>query len=232
MRRRSAARSLGFLSAALVLAASRERARRRVSAGHDWPPVRLVGLPQQRADVRDGHHGGERPLARATAGRARRNGRLLADLPARRAGSAARRTTSSSSRRRTARRSRSTPRSGNVLWRFTPPGYSSWAGSAQITTATPVADPAAQWIYAAAPDGRIHKLAVADGHAVVERVDHEAPVAREDRGVAQLRERPRDRDDRRLHRRRAAVPGARRDRSSSSGQLLHVWNSLCSNRTG
>ena len=29
--------------------------------------------------------------------------------------------------------------------------------------------------------------------------------------LAQLRERPRDRDDRRLHRRRAAVPGARRD---------------------
>jgi outer membrane protein assembly factor BamB len=54
---------------------------------------------------------------------------------------------------------------GNVLWRFTPPGYSSWAGTAQITTATPVADPGRQWVYAAAPNGRIYKLAVADGHA-------------------------------------------------------------------
>src|SRR5207302_9389196 len=52
---------------------------------------------------------------------------------------------------------------GAVLWRFTPPGYASWAGSAQITTATPVADPVRQWLYAAAPDGRIYKLALADG---------------------------------------------------------------------
>src|SRR6266550_5137162 len=54
---------------------------------------------------------------------------------------------------------------GKVLWRFTPPGYSSWAGTAQITTATPVADPGRQWIYAAAPGGFIYKLAVANGHA-------------------------------------------------------------------
>ena len=53
---------------------------------------------------------------------------------------------------------------GDVLWRFTPPGYSSWAGSAQITTATPVADPGRTAIYAASPGGQIHKLAIADGH--------------------------------------------------------------------
>jgi PQQ-like domain len=56
--------------------------------------------------------------------------------------------------------------SGNVLWRFTPPGYSSWAGSAQITTATPVADPGRTSVYAASPDGKIYKLAVSDGHAL------------------------------------------------------------------
>jgi hypothetical protein len=55
---------------------------------------------------------------------------------------------------------------GSVLWRFTPPGYSSWAGSAQITTATPVADPDRSAIYAATPGGTIVKLAVADGHAL------------------------------------------------------------------
>ena len=32
-------------------------------------------------------------------------------------------------------------RRGAILWRFTPPGYARCAGSAQITTATPVADP-------------------------------------------------------------------------------------------
>src|SRR5436190_1490414 len=54
--------------------------------------------------------------------------------------------------------------SGRVLWRYTPAGYSSWAGTAQITTATPAADPGRKWIYAASPDGRIQKLSVADGH--------------------------------------------------------------------
>ncbi len=54
--------------------------------------------------------------------------------------------------------------SGRILWSFTPPGYSSWAGSAQITTASPIADPDRQAIYAASPNGLIHKLSVSDGH--------------------------------------------------------------------
>ena len=54
--------------------------------------------------------------------------------------------------------------SGAILWRWTPPGYSRLAGSAQITTATPVADPSRRWIYAASPDGRVQKLSVANGH--------------------------------------------------------------------
>src|SRR5665811_778393 len=54
---------------------------------------------------------------------------------------------------------------GSILWKWTPPGYRSWAGSYQITTATPVADPSRRWIYASSPDGRIQKLSVADGHA-------------------------------------------------------------------
>jgi len=55
---------------------------------------------------------------------------------------------------------------GAILWEFTPPNYSQWAGSYRITTATPVADPDRSAIYAASPDGRIQKLAVADGHAL------------------------------------------------------------------
>ena len=53
--------------------------------------------------------------------------------------------------------------SGAILWTFTPPGYSHWAGSTQITTASPLADPDRLFIYAASPDGLIHKLALADG---------------------------------------------------------------------
>ncbi len=50
---------------------------------------------------------------------------------------------------------------GKLLWRFTPPDYRSYAGTAQITTASPLADPDRLAIYAAAPDGRIRKLSVA-----------------------------------------------------------------------
>ncbi len=52
---------------------------------------------------------------------------------------------------------------GRILWTFTPAGYSRWAGSAQITTTSPLADPSAPFIYAASPNGLIHKLALADG---------------------------------------------------------------------
>jgi hypothetical protein len=54
-------------------------------------------------------------------------------------------------------------RSGRILWRYVPPGRSGWAGSSQITTATPVADPSRAYVYSASPDGRVHKLAVASG---------------------------------------------------------------------
>jgi outer membrane protein assembly factor BamB len=53
--------------------------------------------------------------------------------------------------------------SAKVLWTFTPPGYDSWAGSAQITTASPLADPNRQFVYASSPNGLIHKLSLADG---------------------------------------------------------------------
>ncbi len=56
--------------------------------------------------------------------------------------------------------------SGRIVWRFTPSSYRTLAGSTQITTATPVADPGRGAIYAGSPDGRIHKLRVRDGHEV------------------------------------------------------------------
>jgi hypothetical protein len=53
--------------------------------------------------------------------------------------------------------------SGQILWTFTPPGYSRFAGSAQITNAAPLADPGHQFVYAASPNGLIHKLSIANG---------------------------------------------------------------------
>jgi outer membrane protein assembly factor BamB len=53
--------------------------------------------------------------------------------------------------------------SGRKLWTFTPSGYSRWAGSAQITTTSPLVDPDRRSVYAASPDGEIHKLSLATG---------------------------------------------------------------------
>ena len=93
--------------------------------------------------------------------------------------------------------------------------------------------PSLQWIYAASPGGRIYKLSVANGHAGVERLDHAAAVAGEDRVGAQLRRRATS------SRRPAGTSATRRrtrgtSRSSTprAGRLLHVWNSLCSDRHG
>jgi DNA-binding beta-propeller fold protein YncE len=54
--------------------------------------------------------------------------------------------------------------SGTALWRFQPSSYSRLAGTAQITTATPLSD--RRYVYAASPDGHIHKLRLSDGRQV------------------------------------------------------------------
>jgi outer membrane protein assembly factor BamB len=58
------------------------------------------------------------------------------------------------------------PATGARLWEFSPGDIGAYQGSAQITTATPVADPDRRYVYAASPDGRIHKLALATGREV------------------------------------------------------------------
>ncbi|HEX3392156.1 MAG TPA: hypothetical protein VHS55_06310 [Solirubrobacteraceae bacterium] len=54
--------------------------------------------------------------------------------------------------------------SGRALWTFTPRGYSSWASSSQITNTSPLVDPDRRFVYAASPNGQIHKLTLAGGH--------------------------------------------------------------------
>lgn len=54
--------------------------------------------------------------------------------------------------------------SGHILWTFTPSGYSRWAGSSQITTTSPLADPNGHSVYAASPNGLVHKLSLASGN--------------------------------------------------------------------
>ena len=121
---------------------------------------------------------------------------------------------------------------GSVLWRFTPPTYRDYAGSYRITTSTPVADPTRQFVYAAAPDGNVRKLALADGRVawttaitlLPEREKIASPL-NFDRGhvIAATGGYIGDAPPYQGH---VAVLDA------ASGQLLHVWNALCSDRAG
>ncbi len=58
------------------------------------------------------------------------------------------------------------PFSGHRLWEYVPKDISRYQGSAQITTASPVLDPDRRYVYAASPDGFLHKLSVTNGHQV------------------------------------------------------------------
>jgi outer membrane protein assembly factor BamB len=119
---------------------------------------------------------------------------------------------------------------GTILWEYTPPRYSTWAGSAQITNSSPVADSDRQSIYAASPDGMIQKLAVTDGHAL-----WATPITR-------LPQREKiDSPLREFKGHIIAVTGGHFGDGppyqghvvildAMSGRPLHVWNSLCSDR--
>jgi hypothetical protein len=119
---------------------------------------------------------------------------------------------------------------GNIFWEYTPPGYAAWAGTRQITNSTPVADPDRQHIYAAAPDGAVRKLAISDGHALwttpitlLPAREKIASPLKEFRGhiIAVTGGYIGDRPPYQGH---VAILDAQ------SGKLLHVWNSLCSDR--
>ena len=119
---------------------------------------------------------------------------------------------------------------GTILWRFTPAGYATFAGSRQITTATPVADPDRNFIYAASPDGHIQKLGVTDGHVVWSTAitllpgrEKIASSLNHDRGrvIAVTGGYIGDAPPYQGH---VAILDA------ATGRLAHVWNSLCSDR--
>jgi len=119
---------------------------------------------------------------------------------------------------------------GSILWNYTPRGYQGWAGSRQFTTATPVADPGRKTIYAASPDGHIQKLSIADGSLQWSTA------------ITRLPQREKIASSLNFHRGRvvATTGGYIGDAppyqghvailDGESGRLLHVWNSLCSDR--
>ena len=52
---------------------------------------------------------------------------------------------------------------GRLVWKFTPPNYSSWAGSERITNSTPILSTDRRFVFAGAPDGKLYKLRLATG---------------------------------------------------------------------
>jgi hypothetical protein len=229
MRRRSTARSIGFASAVLAVAAC-AGASRAASSGHDWTrfgwdaarssaPTFSTGVTAaslkslHRQQVQLGGTADSSPiyLHAVRIGGATHDAFFVTTTYGKTDAIDA--------------------RNGRVLWQFTPPGYSSWAGSAQVTTATPVADPSRQSIYAASPAGRIYKLSVANGHSTW--------------GVSITKLPSREKIAASLNFANghviATTGGYIGDAPpyqghvaiiSTGGQLLHVWNSLCSNRSG
>ncbi|MBB6242447.1 PQQ-binding-like beta-propeller repeat protein [Rhodanobacter sp. MP1X3] len=121
---------------------------------------------------------------------------------------------------------------GAVLWNYTPASYQQVAGTRQITNSTPVADPDRQFIYAASPDGYVQKLTISDGHPVwrtaitllAKREKMDSPLKfSQGHVVAVTAGYIGDKPPYQGH--VAVLDGA-------SGKLLHVWNSLCSDRSG
>jgi outer membrane protein assembly factor BamB len=120
---------------------------------------------------------------------------------------------------------------GRRLWEFTPRSVARLQGTPQITTATPVLDPRERAVYAASPDGYIHKLSLASGRqiwatSVTRLPSHEkiAGALNLDRGQVVVVLNGYDGD----------IPpyvGHAVLISERTGRVTHVFNALCSERT-
>ena len=125
-------------------------------------------------------------------------------------------------------------RTDRIRWRYTPPGYSGWAGSDRITNSSPLVSDDRDFVYTASPDGRIHKLElhtgreVKSGHwpAVVTRNPEREKLGTAINALGRLLFVTTggyigDAPPYQGH--VVAINGA-------TGAIEHVWNALCSNR--
>jgi hypothetical protein len=119
---------------------------------------------------------------------------------------------------------------GAKLWEFSPRGVDSTPGNYQVTTAGPVADPSRRSLYAASPDGVIHKLSLSSGRQLWSRRITFDP--RHEKIASALNISGRFVV--------AATGGYFGDAppydghvvtiDRASGRIVHVWNTQCSNR--
>ena len=127
-------------------------------------------------------------------------------------------------------RRRSTRTPGASFGGSRPPTYAHLAGSAQITNATPALSTDRTAVYAAAPDGRIRKLRLSDGHVLwTTRITFDPTHEKLTSSLNVFGGRV-----------IATTGGYIGDAppyqghvvtmSESTGRIAHVWNSLCSDR--
>jgi outer membrane protein assembly factor BamB len=120
------------------------------------------------------------------------------------------------------------PGTGARLWKFVPRGTGALEGTRQITTATPIVDPNHRFVYAASPNGVIHKLRISSGRQVWGRGITTNPAREKIEGALNI-------DGSSLV---ASTGGYDGDIptyqghvvliSRRTGNITHVWNSLCS----
>jgi len=125
---------------------------------------------------------------------------------------------------------------GSIRWTFVPDGIDGWEGTSQITQSTPVYDGETDFIYSYSPDGRVHKLRAASGRevrsqgwpAVVTRdATHEksAPALNLAHGIVFVATGGYIGDAPPYQGHVVAI-------DADSGELVNVFNTLCSDREG
>ena len=200
---------------------------RRDPSGRRLDPLRLRRRTAEQRPGRNGDHGGERRPAAPSDRAARRHGRLSPIYLRGVGGSDLFVVTTTYGKTEAIDAD-----TGAVVWRYTPPAYDALAGTAQITNATPVADPSRRYLYAASPDGRITKLSLATGQALwstpitLDPTHEKIAAALNFSGGMVVATTGGYTGD--------APPyqGHIVELSASDGRVLKVWNSLCSDRTG
>ncbi|MGH2843561.1 MAG: PQQ-binding-like beta-propeller repeat protein [Solirubrobacteraceae bacterium] len=118
---------------------------------------------------------------------------------------------------------------GRTLWEYAPASARRLSGSAQITNSTPLIDPDLRYIYTTSPDGFVHKLSVASGRQLWSTRVTWLPSHEKLAGALNL-------DDGQLV---VVTDGYDGDAppyqghvvtiDPDSGQITHVFNTLCSN---
>ncbi len=126
------------------------------------------------------------------------------------------------------------PATGTKLWEFTPSDIHSYEGGPQITQSTPIIDPDLSYVYSVSPDGMVHKLVLATGaevrsggwpvRATFNPVREKLGTALNVSGSNLIVTTGGYNGDTPVYQGHVLVI----DRAT--GHIVHVWNSLCSNR--